>query len=117
MEIGATLKESIPKKYEHLIDNLPVNDHKEMMRKLTSKFGDCKHNVDKILSKISIMKTVDTDKKFIDFVDVIDKIHRYLVELNVEDKIALTNMVSEIEKKLQNCVGQDWADVYMEEDK
>ena len=40
VEIGAALNESFPKKYEHLIDNLQVNDHKEIMRKLTRKFGD-----------------------------------------------------------------------------
>ena len=35
IEIGATLKESIPKKHEHLIDNLPVENHQEMMKILT----------------------------------------------------------------------------------
>ena len=70
-----------------------------------------------MISEICNMKTVNTDKKFIDFVDAIDMIHRDFVELNMEDKIASTNMGSEIERKLPNHVRQDWADVYMEEDK
>ena len=85
------------------------------MRKLTRKFGDHKQIVDEIVLKIHNTKNINTDKKFIDFVDVIDKIHRDLVELNMEDKIAC--MVSEIEKKLPNYVRQDWADEYMAEDK
>ena len=44
------------------------------------------------------MKPVTTDKMFIEFVDSIDKIHRDLVELNLESEIATTNMVTEIEK-------------------
>ena len=68
------------------------------------KFGDPKHIMDRIVTEIRNMKAVNTDKKFIDFVDLKDKSHRDLVELNMEDKISSTNMVSEIERKLPNCI-------------
>ena len=63
------------------------------------------------------MKTVNTDKMFIEFVDSIDKIHRDLVELDLESEIATTNMVTEIERKLPNLVRRDWSDEFMMEDK
>ena len=116
IEIGATLKESIPKKHEHLIDNLAVDEHIEMMRILTRKFGNSRLIVSEIVSEIRGMKPVNNDKMFIEFVDTIDRIHRDLVELNLEAEIATTNMVTEIERKLPNLVRRDWSHEFMQED-
>ena len=116
IEIGATLKESIPKKHEHLIDNLPVENHQEMMKILTKKFGSSRFIVDEIVSQIRGMKPVTTDKMFIEFVETIDRIHRDLVELDMEAEIATTNMVTEIERKLPNPIRIKWSDEFMEED-
>ena len=116
IEIGATLKESIPKKHEHLIDNLPVENHQEMMKILTKKFGSSRFIVDEIVSQIRGMKPVTTDRMFIEFVETIDRIHRDLVELDMEAEIATTNMVTEIERKLPNSIRIKWSDEFMEED-
>ena len=116
IEIGATLKESIPKKHQHLIDNLSMDKHLEMMQILTRKFGGSRLIVAEVVSEIRNMKPVTTDKMFIEFVDSIDKIHRDLVELNLESEIATTNMVTEIERKLPNLVRRDWSYEFMEEE-
>ena len=116
IDIGATLKESIPKKHQHLIDNLSMDKHLEMMQILTRKFGGSRLIVAEVVSEIRNMKPVTTDKMFIEFVDSIDKIHRDLVELNLESEIATTNMVTEIERKLPNLVRRDWSYEFMEEE-
>ena len=116
IEIGATLKESIPKRHEHLIDNLAVDEHREMMNILTRKFGNSRLIVNEIVTEIRGMKPVNTDKMFIEFVDAIDRIHRDLVELDLEAEIATTNMVTEIERKLPNLVRRDWSHEFMQED-
>ena len=110
------MKDSIPKKYEHLIDNLPVSHHLEMMKILTRKFGNSRFIVDEIVSEIRGIKPVNSDKMFIEFVDTIDKIHRDLLELDLEAEIATTNMVTEIERKLPNLVRRDWSNEYMEDE-
>ena len=73
--------------------------------------------MDEIVSEIRGMKPVSTDKMFIEFVDSIDKIHRDLIELDLEAEIATTNMVTEIERKLPNLVRRDWSCEFMAEDK
>ena len=80
---------------------------------LTNNFGGSRFIVDEIVLDICNMKTVNKDKKFIKFVVVIDKIHRDLVELNLESEIATTNMVKEIERKLPNLIRRDWSNEFM----
>ena len=87
-----------------------------MMKILTRKFGSSRLIVAEVVSEIRGMKPVNTDKMFIEFVDSIDRIHRDLVELNLEAEIATTNMVTEIERKLPNLVRRDWSDEFMEEE-
>ena len=68
IEIGATLKESIPKKHQHLIDNLSMDKHLEMMQILTRKFGESQLTVAEVVSEICNMKPVTSDKMFIEFI-------------------------------------------------
>ena len=77
VEIGATLKESVPQRWHHLIDNLALDQHKEMMKILTTKFGSSRVIVDEIVSEIKRMKLVTSDQMFVQFVDSIDKIQRF----------------------------------------
>ena len=72
--------------------------------------------MDEIVSEIRGIKPVNSDKMFIEFVDTIDKIHRDLLELDLEAEIATTNMVTEIERKLPNLVRRDWSNEYMEDE-
>ena len=116
VEIGATLKESIPRKYHHLVDNLALDQHKKMMKILTTKFGSHRVIVDEIVSEIKKMKQVTNDKMYVNFVDSIDKIQRDLVELKLEQEIANTTIVSELEFKLPTLVQRDWTKHIMEDE-
>ena len=68
------MRESIPVKHSHLVQHLDTSQHAEMMDILEDKFGTKDVVVIDIISQIEKMKSITTDKGFIDFVEQLEKI-------------------------------------------
>ena len=68
VDIGYNLLNAIPAKHQHLINNIDLPNHQEMMKALTDKFGCTRLVIDDVVSQMEKMKVVSTDKGFIEFV-------------------------------------------------
>ena len=73
VETGALLKDRLPQNWRYLLDKVNLADHREMMEILTGKFGRARAIVDECTAEIRKMRSITTDKEFIDFVERIDK--------------------------------------------
>ena len=107
-EIGINLKNAIPKKHQHLIDNVDAENHPEMMKILTYKFGQSHLVIDSVVNEIEKMKVVTSDKQFLEFVETLEKIQKDLEALNLLGEIANSTVIGKIEQKLPSIVQRDW---------
>ena len=116
VDIGYNLLNAIPAKYQHLINNIDLPNHQEMMQALTDKFGCTRLVIDDVVSQMEKMKIVSTDKGFIEFVEKLEKIHRYLEALNVTEEIANSTVIGKLEAKLPTNISIDWSKVVAEKE-
>ena len=107
-EIGINLKNAIPKKHQHLIDNVDTENHAEMMKILTDKFGQSHLVIDSVVNEIEKMKVVTSDKQFLEFVETLEKIQKDLEALNLKGEISNSTVIGKIEQKLPSIVQRDW---------
>ena len=74
----------------------------EMWRRLDEKYGDPAKITDVIINSIQRVKAIKEgeDKRFVEFVEVIESGYRDLLRLGLEKEITTTSSVSIIEKRL-----------------
>ena len=82
-DIGLYMKQAIPSKDLHLITNVDVENHAEMMRILSAEFGTTRQIVDSVVSEIS------SDKMFLEYVEKLEKINRYLKTMKMVEEVAI----------------------------
>ena len=116
VDIGLYLKQAVPPKDVHLLANVDLENHKEMMSILASKYGCTRRVVDSIIVDIDKLKVVATDKLFIEFVEKIERIHRDVKTLKLIDEIANATVISKLEAKLPVIIYKDWSDLVVEGD-
>ena len=82
-----------------------------MWKRLDEKFGDPAKVADVIMCAIQNIKPIreGENKKFVEFINVIDDGYRDLRRLGLQKEITTTSSVSIIEKKLPNDVKREWA--------
>ena len=108
VEVGFNLRESIPVKHAHLVQHLDTSQHVQMMTILEDKFGTKNVVVIDIISQIEKMKSITTDKGFIEFVEQLEKIKLDLETLGKISEIANAGYISKIEAKLPIAISTDW---------
>ena len=108
-EIGVQLRNAIPKKFVHLINNFELADWKGMLEVLTEEFGASYLVVDDVVAQIERIKPVINDKTFLDFVEKLEKIQRDLKALDLVEEIANSAMIGKLEAKLPHLVYRDWS--------
>ena len=111
VDIGYNLLNAVPKKHQHLINNLDMKEHKEMMKVLINKFGTCKLVIDQVVSEIEGIKLITSDAKFIEFVEKVEKIHRDMSAVKMIEEIAHAFYLSRLESKLPVNVSFAWSEV------
>ena len=105
VEIGATLKSCIPKKYHYLFEGLSFEEHDEMMSRVENKFGKVRVIVDEVVGEIRKMKPVVDSKGFVSFAEKLDRVDR---EMGMEAEIYNSTVLAELEQKLPHLVMRDW---------
>ena len=114
--IGYNLLHSIPEKHRHLINHLELKCHSEMMKILVSEFGRSRLIVDDVVGQLSKINPVTTDKSFLDFVEILEKIHFDLTTLNKISAVANPTILSDLESKLPTLINIHWHKVIEAED-
>ena len=114
-EIGINLKNAIPKKHQHLIDNIDTDNYEEMMTVLTAKFGQTHLIIDSVVVEIEKIKIVTNDKQYLEFVESLEKIRRDLEALNLFEEIANSTVIGKLEQKLPTLVRRDWTKKVVDE--
>lgn len=71
-QIGLLFKQGIPEKHRHLISNIELNDWESMMAKIETELATPKIIVDLTVGEIEKLKTPQTDKSFVDFVEILE---------------------------------------------
>ena len=104
VEIGATLKSCIPKKYHYLFEGLSFEEHDEMMSRVENKFGKVRVIVDEVVGEIRKMKPVVDSKGFVSFAEKLDRVNRDLKEMGMEAEIYNSTVLAELEQKLITAV-------------
>ena len=115
-EVGVQLRNAIPRKFVHLINNFELADYKSMMEVLTVEFGASYLVVDDVVAQIERIKLVINDKTFIDFVEKLEKIQRDLSALSLVEEIANSAMIGKLEAKLPHLVYRDWSKEVIDSD-
>ena len=87
------------------------DDINAMWKRLDEKYGDPAKVADVIMCAIQNMKPIreGENKRFVEFINVIDDGYRDLRRLSLEKEITTTSSVSIIERKLPNDVKREWA--------
>ena len=87
------------------------DDITEMWKRLDEKYGDPAKVADAIIDSVQRVKTIKEgeDKRFIEFVEIVDSGYRDLLRIGLEKEITTTSSVSIIEKKLAPDIRKDWA--------
>lgn len=87
------------------------DDIEEMWKRLDEKYGDPAKIADVIIDSVQQVKTIKEgeNKRFIEFVEIVDNGYRDLLRLGLEKEITTTSSVSIIEKKLPADIRRDWA--------
>ena len=114
-DVGLYLKQAVPTKDAHLLANISLDKHQEMMEILADRFGSTRRIVDSIVSEIEKLKIVTTDKMFIDYVEKVERIKRDAETVNLIEEIANSAMISKLESKLPALIYQYWTDLVIKE--
>ena len=94
------------------------DDIKEMWKRLDEKYGDPAKIADLVIDSVRRYRFIKEgeDKRFVDFVDLIESGHRDLKRLGLEREITTTSSVSIIEKKLPPSIKREWAKIVSSDD-
>ena len=88
-----------------------VDDDIEMWRHVDEMYGDPAKITDVIINSIQRVKAIKEgeDKRFVEFVEIIESGYRDLLRLGLEKEITTTSSVSIIEKRLPADIRREWA--------
>ena len=87
------------------------DDLEEMWKRLDEKYGDPAKISDVIIDSIQRVKPIKEgeNKRFVEFVEIVENGYRDLLRLGLEKEITTTSSVSIKEKKLSTDIRRDWA--------
>ena len=113
-DTGYRLKQAIPTKHRHLLDNFDLSDHKGMMDKLQSQFGTKRLVVMNVVGELEKTKKPENDSAFVAFVEKIEKMERDLEAINQRDQLANEAVLTKIEDRIPDLIQDKWADIVIE---
>ena len=87
------------------------DDVDEIWKRLDERYGDPIKMADTIMQDFEKMKPVrdGEDKRFVEFVDVIEKSFNDLTKMGMEREISNTRVVGDIERRLPPMVRREWS--------
>ena len=117
-ETGMYLKQAVPKRFEHLIANVDLNEWHKMMSILQGKFGRTYLIVESVVSDIDKIKPITgekADKIFVEFVETLEKIERDLKCQNLLDEVSNATVIGKIQSKLPIEIEKKWSEIEYDE--
>ena len=89
------------------------DDISEMWKRLDEKYGDPAKVADVIIDGIRRTRFIreGEEKRFVEFVEIVEDGYRDLKRLGLESEITTTSSVSIIEKKLPADIRRKWAEI------
>ena len=115
-EIGLRLKQALPKKHSHLLDNFSLREHIQMMTRLEEYFGTSEKIICSITADIKKLKMPSDGKSFISFVERIEAAERELRAVNLIGELANESSLTKISEKFPNMIAQGWSRVIEDEE-
>ena len=115
-EIGLRLRQAVPKKYRHLLSNIELHKHEEMMKVLEEKFGTTRQIVLSVVTEMNSLEMAENDEEFIRFVEKIEKAEHDLKEINQVNEISNEITIANLESKFPDNVMRMWLDVLFKDD-
>ena len=105
-----TLRSCLSKESLNLVKSVD-DDIEKMWKRLDEKYADPAKITDVVINTIQSFKLIkeNDNKKFIEFVSVVEDSYRDLVNLGLEKEITTASSVSVIEKKLPPDIRREWA--------
>ena len=114
-DIGFHLKQAVPSKHRHLLNNIELSNYKEMMEVLRQEFGSRGKVVKSVTVEIDKMKVVTSDIGFVEFVEKLEKMKRDLESVNYLEDLTTASTITKIEEKLPALVKIDWKKIVIKE--
>ena len=107
-EIGLRLRDAVPQKYRHLVNNIDPKDYQTIMKTLEERFGKARHIISSCVSEITKMKKPNTDEQYIRFVENLEKIKSDLEAVGLEKRLDHEEIMKKVEEKLPDAVHAKW---------
>ena len=107
-QVAVYLKEAIPERHKHLLNNHDPDDFKGMMKTLTKKFGTSRQVIIPIVAELGKLSIATSDRQFVSFVETIEKAERDLKAVDSVDQIANETILTMIESKLPERIKSFW---------
>ena len=114
-DVGFHLKQAVPSKHRHLLDNIDLSKYEEMMEVLRQEFGSRGKVVKSVTMEIDKMKAVTSDANFVEFVEKLEKVRRDLESVDYLEDLTTASTISKIEEKLPSLVKIDWKKIVIKE--
>ena len=114
-DIGFHLKQAVPSKHRHLLNNIELSEYEEMMEVLRQEFGSRGKVVKSVTVEIDRMKAVTSDSGFVEFVEKLEKMKRDLESVHYLEDLTTASTISKIEEKLPALVKIDWKKIVIKE--
>ena len=114
-EIGLRLKQSIPDKHKHLLQNFELSEHVAMMEELTDHFGTSEKVICSVVAEVEKLKMPQEDKGFVKFVETVEAADRDLDSMDLSSQIANEAQIAKLVKKFPSEVKSDWLRIVREE--
>ena len=110
-EVGLRLRQAVPSKYAHLIQNFDLHQYEEMLGVLESEFGTTNKVIMSIVGELEKLKLPSDDQAFVTMVEKIEELHRNAEAVNALDQMANVTIIAKIEEKLPVTPSGLWVDL------
>ena len=110
VDIGVRIKQAIPTRFKHLLDNIEIHKYEEMMETLEAKFGNKHHIISSCCNEIENMTKPATDEAFITMTEKLENIQRDCVAVGLEKELDHSEVVKKVVARLPDLVKSKWFD-------
>ena len=107
-QVAVYLKEAIPEKHKHLLNNHNLDDYQGMMKTLSEKFGTSRQVIMSIVAELGKLSIATSDRQFVTFVETIEKAERDLEAVDSVDQLENETILTMIESKLPERIKSFW---------
>ena len=114
-EIGLRLRQAIPTKHAHLIQNFDLYEYEDMLKVLETEFGTTNKVILSIVGELEKLKLPSDDRAFVTMVEKIENLHRDAEAVNAVDQMANVTIISKIEERLPPNSSALWVKTVIKE--